>query len=272
MISITAIPAFNDNYFWLLSQDKMAVVVDPGDAAPVVEHLKSNQLILSGILITHHHADHVGGVKQLKQLYQCPVWGPKNDPVEHLDFECEQDDVIHIAALSLDLKVLEVGGHTKGHIAYFAEQTAAIDNSLFCGDTLFSGGCGRLFEGTPSQMWQSMKKILALPDSTLLYPAHEYTLANLTFAQNVEPGNQALSNYLDKVKRLRQQNQPSLPALLSVERAINPFLRVEQASVKQAAAQYTDNNLANNSTYTKDGNKLSAEQTFAIIRRWKDVF
>lgn len=258
MITITPVPAFEDNYLWVLHNHQYAIVVDPGDANAVTQYLQAHQLQLAGILVTHHHADHTGGVAQLKQRYNCSVWGPKNDPVNHLDYSCGHGDVVEIESLKLQFEVLAVSGHTKGHIAYFLPKSEANANALFCGDTLFSAGCGRLFEGTAEQMWDSMQKITQLPSDTQVFPAHEYTLSNLDFAQKVEPQNQAITEHIQKVKKLRAQGQPSLPSNLALEMSINPFIRVTQPTVIQAAQRRQAEALS------------SPAEVFAVIRRWKD--
>ncbi|TQV86761.1 hydroxyacylglutathione hydrolase [Aliikangiella coralliicola] len=259
-MAITPIPAFNDNYLWLLDNGVDAIVVDPGDAAPVDAYLKSNNLNLAAILITHHHGDHIGGVPRLKQMYGCRTYGPSNDSVNGLDYRLDQGDSITIEELGLSFQVIDVPGHTRGHIAYFMPESSLCTNGLFCGDTLFSGGCGRLFEGTPQQMWQSMQKILSLPENTKIYPAHEYTLSNLKFASEVEPQNQHLTHYIEKVKALRELNQPSLPSELSVEKQVNPFLRIREPSVISSAMHRVSRDT------------LSEPEVFAVIRQWKDSF
>jgi len=260
MISITPIPAFNDNYLWLIHDKRNAVVVDPGDAAAVDRFLQENNLNLLKILVTHHHRDHVGGLEALKNQYGCQVIGPAKESISGLDVTCEEGDTVEIPQLELELKVIDVPGHTAGHIAYFSAKTLQHANLLFCGDTLFSAGCGRLFEGTANQMWQSIKKLMALPDDTQIFPAHEYTLSNIQFALAVEPENKALKAHQDKVKALRNNNIPSLPATLSLEKAINPFMRVEQPSViKMAEMRF-------------NGVNLDSAEVFGLIRHWKDTF
>ena len=260
MIAITPIPAFNDNYLWLIDNGQDAVVVDPGDANAVFDHLTKSQLNLVAILVTHHHADHTGGVQALKQRYGCHVIGPAQESIAGLDQTCSEGELISIPELDMTFKVLEVPGHTLGHIAYFATATQSHGNLLFCGDTLFSGGCGRLFEGTASQMWHSIQKIMALPDDTQIFPAHEYTLANLQFAEQVEPDNDQLLGYKRQVTVWRSQARPSLPAILAREKQINPFMRVQSASVITAAEKRLKRAAA------------SSDEVFAAIRRWKDIF
>jgi len=260
MIAITPIPAFNDNYLWLIDNGCDAVVVDPGDAQPVERYLKQHGLNLAAILVTHHHGDHTGGIGQLKQSYPCHVYGPANESIPHVDTACNEGDTVQISPLALKFDVLEVPGHTAGHIAYFAAATVAHKNLLFCGDTVFSGGCGRLFEGTPLQMWQSMQKLMALPDDTLIHPAHEYTLSNLTFAQAVEPNNADLLQYKQQVASWREENRPSLPARLELEKRINPFMRIKEQTVIAAAEQRLNRS------------NLDESEVFGVIRHWKDSF
>ncbi|MGX5174598.1 hydroxyacylglutathione hydrolase [Aliikangiella sp. IMCC44653] len=266
MISITPIPAFNDNYFWLIAYQGNAIVVDPGDAAPVDQYLELNNLTLKAILITHHHHDHTGGIAKLKAKYHCQVYGPNyqydhtNPAIPEVEKHLAEGDSFEIAEFPLQFEVLEIPGHTLDHIAYVMRAESLQNLQLFCGDTIFSGGCGRLFEGDPATMWRSLQKLLNLPNTTQIYPAHEYTLANLEFAKTVEPNNSALLKYYEKVKQLRQQNLPSLPTQLSLEKNINPFLRVDNSDFKQAL-NIESNHLLNDPV-----------QLFGKIRRQKDTF
>jgi hydroxyacylglutathione hydrolase len=264
MITITPISAFNDNYIWLVNDQKNAIVIDPGDPNVVSNYLEQKQLNLVGILITHHHQDHTGGVKQLLDRYSCPVWGPKDDPVQLLDFQCTQGDIVEIGLLGIKLQVLSVPGHTKGHIAYYLESSSSTPNALFCGDTLFSGGCGRLFEGTAKQMWHSLQKLANLPGETLVCAAHEYTLSNLAFALEIEPNNQNLIDYHNRVKQLRHKNRPSLPSTIGLELEINPFMRVSQIGVINAAKK--------RSLSLAKSNNVHDWEVLAIIRQAKDIF
>lgn len=255
-MKLLALPAFDDNYLWLLHDGKEAVVVDPGDEAPVHTALVSDGLRLAGILVTHHHPDHVGGVAALAARHDAPVWGPAREHVPAPFTPVAEGDTVELLGLRLD--VIEVPGHTAGHVAYYAG--AGLDAPLlFCGDTLFSGGCGQLFEGTPAQMHASLQRLAALPDATQVCCAHEYTLANLRFATAVEPGNAALAAYLEACRVRRAAGEPTLPSTIARERAINPFLRCGEPEVAAAAMAH---------------GAASADpvEVFAALRRWKDGF
>lgn len=253
-LTITPIPAFTDNYLWLLERDEQAVVVDPGDAAPVRRMLKDRGLALCGILITHWHPDHVGGLASLLTEFAVPVYGPAAEAarISGLTQALREDD--RISVLGLDFTVWEVPGHTLGHIAFVEK------DFVLCGDTLFSAGCGRLFEGSPQQMHHSLSRFLELPDATLVYCTHEYTLANLAFAIAVEPESKAVQDQIARVRGLREQNLPSLPSCMRLERAINPFLRTREPSVAHAAARHAGRELN------------SPVDVFAALRKWKDGF
>jgi hydroxyacylglutathione hydrolase len=257
MIQIDALPAFNDNYIWLLQEpsSKRCAVVDPGDAAPVQAWLETHpDWQLGDILITHHHFDHVGGVEQLKSATGARVAGPAAEKIPARDLNLHDNDEIDV--LGLQFKVMAVPGHTLGHIAYYH----APQNLLFCGDTLFAGGCGRLFEGTPQQMHRSLSRLAALPASTQVYCTHEYTLSNLRFAHAVEPDNVRLNERLVEVTRWRDEGRISLPSNIELELATNPFLRTGEPSVIAAAKG-------------REG-ELSDEPSavFACLRAWKDNF
>lgn len=251
------LPAFQDNYLWLLHDGQRALVVDPGDAQPVLAFLERSGLQLEAILVTHHHPDHVGGVDVLRDATGARVWGPARERIpEPLDRLAEGDTV---TVLGLTFRVFDVPGHTAGHIAYYCEK---VDGAplLFCGDTLFSGGCGRLFEGTPAQMHASLSKLAALPDATRVCCTHEYTLANLKFAKAVEPGNDELLHYSEHCERLRAQGLPTLPSSIGQEKRINPFLRTRHAAVAQAAQAHGA---------ADPGDEVAV---FAAIRQWKNEF
>ncbi len=252
MIEIIATPAFTDNYIWTLvdRSSQQCVCVDPGDAKPVINFLQQQGLQLTATLITHHHPDHTGGVNALRDYCETPVYGPKNNPlITHPVSEGNQ-----LTSLNHNFLVLAVPGHTLDHLAYYCAPW------LFCGDTLFSGGCGRLFEGTPKQMWNSLNKLMELPDNTEVYCTHEYTLSNLAFAQAVDPDNQALQDYLHYCQTKRANDEPTLPSLLGTEKKVNPFLRCNNNQIKGKVEAYTKEKLN------------SPEQVFAALRAWKDCF
>lgn len=222
---ITAIPAFSDNYIWLLRYGSFAVVVDPGDATPVIETLKKLSLTLTGILITHHHADHIGGVNQLIQYQSVPVYAPKQEAYDFPHIAVGEHDEISLPEIKQKYIVLTLPGHTLGHIAYVNE------SAVFCGDTLFGAGCGRLFEGTSTQMYHSLQRLAALPANTQVYCTHEYTEHNIKFALTLEPNNQDLVQRQIEARHLRAQNLPTLPSSIGLELKTNPFLRCNQASI-----------------------------------------
>ena len=221
MIRILPVRAFRDNYIWLITAGDSgnAAVVDPGDAAPVLDALQAHGLRLCAILITHHHADHTGGVRQLLAGQQVPVYGPARESIPGMDHALQDGDTVTLEELQLEFRVLDVPGHTAGHIAYYGH------DCLFAGDTLFMAGCGRLFEGSAEQMHASLQKLLALPPQTRVYCAHEYTLANLRFAAAVEPGNDAVAQRTGASEALRARDNPTVPGSLEQERLTNPFLR-----------------------------------------------
>lgn len=256
MRTIRPIKAFNDNYIWLLEASSGdVVVVDPGDAAPVIAELAARQLSLSGILVTHHHFDHTGGVAELAAAWGCPVYGPQNPAIEAVTHRVAAGD--HVDLLDYRFDVLEVPGHTLDHIAFFQ---AGSEPLLFCGDTLFAGGCGRVFEGTYPMMFDSLQRLAVLPNATRIYCAHEYTRANLEFARAVEPSNPEVLQRIAEVDALRDDKQPSVPSLLATERATNPFLRCSQESVIQGL-------LASG----RDAG-ATPQALFAALRQWKDNF
>jgi hydroxyacylglutathione hydrolase len=257
MLEVSPVRAFSDNYLWLVrtpGDPAGAVVVDPGDARPVQVALEEQGLQLRAILVTHHHPDHVGGVRALAERYLAEVFGPAREKLPCEFRPLEGDAVVSLPGLGLEFDVMDVPGHTLGHIAYHGH------GALFCGDTLFSAGCGRLFEGTPAQMLDSLDRIAALPDETLVYCAHEYTLGNLRFAAAVEPGNADVLETLDAVQALRSRDAITLPTTLVRERRINPFLRCREPAVRAAAEAHAGRPLA------------SASDVFAVVRGWKDGF
>ena len=264
MLKVQAIPAFDDNYIWLIRHpDKPQVaIVDPGDAKRVIAAIQAEGLEPVAILITHHHWDHVGGIDGLLAHYpQLPVYGPANETIPHISHRLSEGDTVKLEALSAEFQVMVVPGHTAGHIAYYHPHREADDNSglLFVGDTLFAGGCGRLFEGTPAQMHDSLTRIAALPDATEVYCAHEYTEDNLVFARIAEPDNTALQTRQDAVRQQRAQGLATVPSRLGIEKATNPFLRFEQADIIRAAEAFA-------------GRKLTTgADVFAVVRHWKDT-
>ncbi|MEQ8408048.1 MAG: hydroxyacylglutathione hydrolase [Gammaproteobacteria bacterium] len=258
MLKIHPIPAFSDNYIWTLidASEERACVVDPGDATPVIDYLTANNLALTDILITHHHPDHTGGIAELTQRYSPAVYGPMNERIQGITQRLQEGQRIEV--FGLDFSVIEVPGHTLDHIAYFSDSNTT--PILFCGDTLFAAGCGRLFEGTPETMLASLEKLAALPAATQVYCTHEYTLANLRFASAVEPDNQDLLVRVQTEQAKRNADKPTLPSNLTLEFATNPFMRCATPSIKAAAEQY-----AGHAVDTK-------VEVFAAVRRWKDNF
>jgi len=252
MLEIVPVRAFKDNYIWTLRDDKRAAVVDPGDARPVIEYLTREKLELIAILATHHHADHVGGIAELLGRGRVPVYGPRGEPIETLTRAVGEGDTVTIPELGLSFAVLDIPGHTRAHIAYYGA------DCLFCGDTLFACGCGRVFEGTPEQMYASLEKLRALPDSTRVYCGHEYTLANIGFARSVEPGNGALGAREARDRKLREAGKPTLPTTLGEEKATNPFLRCLEPAVVESANKYLGARAAD------------PVRVFAAIRDWKN--
>lgn len=259
-LQLVPVPAFTDNYLWLLIRGDRAAIVDPGDAAPVQQALAERGLRLEAILITHHHPDHIGGLKVLQGQHEVPVYGPAREAGTIPGLTAQLRDGDKVQVLGQSFEVIEVPGHTLGHIAYFSAATDLGGPILLCGDTLFSGGCGRLFEGTPAQMYDSLARLTDLPGATQVYCTHEYTLSNLRFAQAVEPDNAALTDYVGRVEQLRAEDRPSLPSSIELELRINPFLRTAQPTVRAAAE-------AQAATTLED-----EVEVFAALRRWKDSF
>jgi hydroxyacylglutathione hydrolase len=267
-MNLVALPAFADNYIWMLHDGQSAVVVDPGDETPVIAALDAMSLELTAILVTHHHADHTGGVNALRPRLHGPVFGPAGESIPAPCTPLSEGDTLDV--LGLRFTVMDVPGHTAGHIAYFesgalvsSPETARAESPesplLFCGDTLFSGGCGRLFEGTPAQMHHSLSRLASLPDDTRVCCTHEYTLSNLRFAAAVEPHNAELQAYTTWCRAQREAGHPTLPGRIALERQINPFLRCDEPAVLAAA-------LAQGATST------AGSDVFAALRRWKDHF
>ena len=250
------IPAFNDNYLWLLHDGQRALIVDPGDASPVLQALRDSHLQLESILVTHHHADHTGGINALREATGARVFGPAREQIPGPFTPLEDGDTVQV--LGLDFQVIDVPGHTAGHIAFFTPEASG-KPLLFCGDTLFSGGCGRLFEGTPAQMLASLDRLAALPGNTVVCCTHEYTMANLRFALAVEPDNRELIGYHARCAALREAGKPTLPTSIAQELLINPFLRTRHPTVMAAARRFDP--------AAHDDNTL-----FAAIRQWKNQF
>lgn len=254
MLSIIPIPAFADNYIWLIRNGDAAAVVDAGDATPVIAYIEREGLDLCAILCTHHHNDHIGGNRALLARWNVPVFGPKNETIPGRSRALVEGDAITVPRLGLELSVLDIPGHTSGHIAYVAA------GLVFCGDTLFAAGCGRLFEGTPAQMVSSLDKLSALPGGTAVYCGHEYTLANLRFALAVEPTSAALQQRQAREQAKRDRGVPTLPSTIGEERVTNPFLRADEPAVRAAAERHA-------------GRRLDERvAVFAEIRSWKNTF
>lgn len=258
MAAIIPIPAFSDNYVWLLRRGRSAAVVDPGDAKPVLDYLDRESLRLVAILATHHHGDHVGGIPKLIERFRVPVFGPARENIPGRTRGLVEGDRIELPELDAAFDTIDIPGHTAGHIAYFG----LVDPtpSLFCGDTLFAAGCGRLFEGTPDQMWRSLSKLASLPEATRVYCGHEYTLANLRFAAAVEPASAALGERTARERAKRDDGLPTLPSTIADEHATNPFLRASVPAVHAAAEAHAGHALDD------------AVSTFAVLRSWKNAF
>lgn len=252
-IEVRAIPAFRDNYIWMLHRGKVAVVVDPGDAVPVARVLAQEGLELTAILITHHHADHQGGVESLSANCQLSVFGPAAESITGLTHPLQGGEVFELPALGTSVSVISVPGHTSGHLAYL------MGNRLFCGDTIFGAGCGRLFEGTPAQMAASLRTLASLPDETEVYCAHEYTEMNLRFAVAVEPGNRMLQQRVLDVAATRARGQSTVPSTMALEKATNPFLRCSEPAVVAAAV-------------ARGAVSTDPVAVFAAIRGWRNEF
>lgn len=256
-MNITGIKAFNDNYIWMINLPNCdrSYVVDPGDPAPVMEQLQLENRTLAGVLITHHHRDHTGGIDTLSKAYGCSIYGPKSEKIPNITDVVNESTGLNTPDLSM--RVIEVPGHTLDHIAYYCPENRA----LFCGDTLFAGGCGRMFEGQPQQMHASLQKLATLPTDTRVYCAHEYTQANLKFAVAVEPNNSALNQRVVDVDNARANDIATVPSSIGIELDTNPFLRVDKAPVI-SRIQGNENNAE------LDDDAL----LFGALRRWKDNF
>lgn len=253
-IDVRPLAAFSDNYIWLLTRDRQAVVVDPGDAAPVLAALAQDGLTLAAILVTHHHPDHVGGIAALLAAHPVPVYGPAAEAARIGTISVALAGDEHLDVLGQETRVIAVPGHTLGHIAYHLPASAA----LFCGDTLFHAGCGRLFEGTPAQMQASLARLADLPDDTAVYCTHEYSVSNLVFARAVESENADIAAALERARAQRAAGLPTLPSRIGLEKKVNPFLRWAVAGIADGAPEPPSG--------------PGPAETFASLRRWKDHF
>ncbi|MBP7483864.1 MAG: hydroxyacylglutathione hydrolase [Aquabacterium sp.] len=259
-MELLALPAFTDNYIWMIHNGQEALVVDPGDASPVIQTLNQNGLKLKAILVTHRHADHIAGIAALQPYLDGPIYGPEslqNSGVNHPVYEGDQ-----ITFGPLTFHVWETPGHTAEHLSFFCEQLMLAHQStpvLFCGDTLFSAGCGRVFDGHPELLWQSLNRLAQLPEQTKICPAHEYTLSNLDFAEAAEPSNPALHTHRQHCLNLRGRHLPTLPTTLLVERQINPYLRLTEPEIISQARMH-------------GATTEQPEAVFIALRAWKNTF
>lgn len=256
MLNVLTVPAFQDNYLWVIHDGTHAAVVDPGDAAPILSALGTHGLSLAAILLTHHHADHVGGVPALLERFNVPVFGPRTEAIPQVTNPLSEGDRVTVPEIGLQLEVFDVPGHTRGHIAYFAGE----QGWLFCGDTLFAGGCGRLFEGTPEQMVASLSKLASLPDATQIFCAHEYTLSNLKFALEVEPDNDVLKSRIGQERTKREHGIPTVPSTIGVEKSTNPFLRFREDGIAERLIS---------AGYLSTREPIAV---FAALRQWKNSY
>lgn len=255
-ITVYPLPILKDNYVWILidKSKKAALVVDPGEARPVSDFLNQHHLKLWAILLTHHHGDHTNGVGALQQACDGNVFGPLNDQISTVTHPVTGNDAVNIAGFPISFEVMDIPGHTLGHIAYYTK------GMLFCGDTLFAAGCGRIFEGTPAQMYDTLQKIAALPEDTKIYCGHEYTLNNLKFAETVEPSNLAIKQKIASVTALRDQGKPTLPSTMADEKATNPFLRCTSKELIASVEKHVGHSLP------------TPLEVFTALREWKNAF
>ncbi len=263
-LKVSCIPAFEDNYIWFIhglpekQAEKQIIIVDPGEAWPVLQSIEQNHYQPQAIFITHHHGDHTSGIRDILNQYNIPVYGPAHESIPAITHKLDETKTPALNSMGLSFKILDVPGHTLGHIAYLHNTDNGF-NSLFIGDTLFAGGCGRLFEGSPEQMQHSLDKLLQLDNNTWVYCAHEYTLDNLLFAQRVEPENSQLLQRIKETRILRNAGKPTVPSLLGLEKETNPFLRFNCNNVIAAAEQFAGKSLA------------TPVEVFATVRYWKDT-
>jgi len=261
-LTITPIPAFADNYIWAMVAERKCVVVDPGDAAPVIKFLGEHALTLDAILVTHHHADHIGGVDELTSRWPTPVYGPAAENIACVTHALREGDRVALPEfVDQPFRVIEVPGHTRGHIAYLS------GDILFCGDTLFAAGCGRLFEGTAKQLHDSLTRLAALPETTRVFCTHEYTISNLRFAMAVDAENSELIERVFVEQERRARNEPTLPSSIALERATNPFLRCTTADIIANAQAY-----ARGHANLNDVTLSNEVNVFAALRQWKNEF
>ena len=253
MFKITAIPALQDNYIWAMHDGQHAAIIDPGEAAPVLKFLDSHGLQLNAILCTHRHADHIGGIAELREVYNVPVYGRRHPNNPHITHDLREGDSLKLDPFAIEFVILEIPGHLNDHIAYLAPEI------LFCGDVLFGGGCGRNFEGSPAQLHHSLQRLAQLPYNTRVYCAHEYTAANLRFALACEPNNPEVQQRVTATQQLRAANLPTLPSTIALEKATNPFLRCTQPEIIRNLQQQG----------LTDTSELGV---FTAMREWKNHF
>ncbi|CAN5384100.1 hydroxyacylglutathione hydrolase [soil metagenome] len=264
---VTGLPAFSDNYLWLLQRGSEAAIVDPGDGSVVERALVERGLRLTAILLTHHHADHTGGAAMLAARHRCPVYGPAGEAIPATTVRLSDGDSFE--AVGVRFTTMNVPGHTLGHVAYAASTPAMV----FCGDTLFAAGCGKLFEGTPAQMWQSLRRLAGLPDETQVYCGHEYTISNIRFARLADPGNLALADRQQEAAALRSRDLPTLPSTIGLERLTNPFLRADEPVIIERAASMADSPAVKAQLASQNGGPVNrgAIHTLAVLRAWKNT-
>ena len=254
MINIEPIEAFSDNYIWLVTTNEGSIVIDPGESSKTIELLKKRDLNLKAILITHHHFDHTGGIDEVKLFSSAKVYGPKND-ISSIDVRVEVGQALSL--IGIDFEIIELPGHTMDHIAFYTNNNG--NPLLFCGDTLFAGGCGRVFEGTFEQMHESLMKLKSLPANTKVYSGHEYTTANLSFAKEVEPLNKNIISRYNEVLKLRKEGIPTLPTTIEIELKTNPFFRCDVEEIQDSLLK-------------KFNSERNEQEIFKALREWKDNF